>query len=63
MKNFIEKIAHGIVGWNNIEYLSNAIDSILFNRIEGEPLYVMITGGNLDDFNMIIKKYQSTPNI
>lgn len=64
MDNYYDKkIAHGIAGWNIVEYLSNAIDSVICYRMVGEPLFVVITGGKPDDLNLIIEKYQHTPEV
>ena len=64
MKKLSEnKSAHGIVGWNQVEYLENAIDSVISYRIIGEPLFVIITGGKSDDFNRIIEKYKEAPEV
>jgi len=64
MKNIFEnKVAHGIVGWNYVDYLSNAIDSIICYRISDEPLFVIITGGKSEDFDLIVDKYKHTTKV
>jgi len=57
------QVAHGIAGWNQIEYLSNAIDSVLFYRQKSEPLFVAITGGHPSDNALIVEKYSGIEDI
>ena len=49
-------VAHAIVGWNQIEYLTNAIDSVLENRAKNDDVFVYITGGDPADNDIIEKK-------
>jgi hypothetical protein len=52
-----KKLVFAIVGWNQVEYIRNAIDSVLLNGGEDSNIYVSLTGGNQADHKIIEKEY------
>ena len=56
-------VAHAIVGWNQIEYLANAIDSVLNCRAEGDDVFVYVTGGDPADHGVIKKKFDKSARV
>jgi len=57
------KIAHAIVGYNQLEYIRNAIDSGLKYRIDDEMIFVFVTGGGSNLFNQLVIEYAKTRSI
>jgi len=56
------RVAHGVVGYMQPEYIRNAIDSVLHNRLADEFLFVLVTRGSKKHFSALRESYDKEDN-